>query len=199
MSGIAPADDAHWFGDLVLTTDGSVIISDSLSDTLYWIDKGEGPLSEFLSHEDFPSPQGLTLSEDGQYLFLADYAMGLFRIDLETKKVLRLQPSDNFAPYGIDGLYTYGTDLIAIQNGTRPQRVIRIKLNDEQDAIKDYEVLAANHPDFLEPTLGEVVGDTFHFIANSGWPLFNAVPIDLDKIRDEVPHTLIIEINLAKE
>jgi tetratricopeptide (TPR) repeat protein len=198
-AGGAARGDAHWFGDLVLLPDGSLIISDSLSDTLYQIDKGTGPLEDFLSHEDFPSPQGLTLSDDGRYLFLADYAMGLFRIDISTKEILRLQPSDNFAPYGIDGLYTHGSDLIAIQNGTRPQRIIRIELNENKDAIENYEVLAANHPDFLEPTLGEVVGDTFHFIANSGWPLFNPTPDPIDKIRAEMPHTLIMEINLTKE
>ena len=37
--------------------------------------------------------------------------------------------------------------------------------------VERLEVLEANNPVFLEPTLGVLVKDTFFFIANSQWPL----------------------------
>ena len=189
-------DGEHWFGDLALLADGTVIVSDSLGSTLYQIKNLDASLEPFISHDDFISPQGLVPSADGKYLFLADYSMGLYRIDLNTKNILRLTPSETFAPYGIDGLYAFEDSLIAIQNGTRPQRIIRTHLNETNDAVLSYEILAANHADFMEPTLGQVVGSKFHFIANSGWPLFNAMPINEDEIAKELSPPLIMHVDL---
>lgn len=186
----------HWFGDLTLLEDGTLIVSDSLGSTLYQIKNLQGLLEPFVQHDDFISPQGLVPSKDGKHLFLADYSMGLYRIDLQTKHILRLTPSVDFAPYGIDGLYGFENDLIAIQNGTRPQRIIRIPLNEEGDEVLSYETLAAGHPDFMEPTLGQVIDSKFHFIANSGWPLFNTMPADEDDVKDKLSPPIIMHVDL---
>lgn len=186
----------HWFGDVALGPDSTIYISDSLQTRLYEIPGGTGDIETLVSHADWPSAQGITLSDDGAFLYLADYAMGLFRIDLKAKTVLALSPSPDLAPYGIDGLYFHEGALIAIQNGVNPQRVIRIALNEAGDKILGTEVLVANHPDFLEPTLGVIVGDKFHFVANSGWPYFNNPPEDLEALRKELPATIILEVEL---
>lgn len=191
-------DGKHWFGDVALGEDGTIYVSDSLQRQLYYIPGGTGDLEVLVAHPDFPSPQGIALSDDGAFLYLADYAMGLFRIDLGTKAVTRLAPSRDLAPYGIDGLYYWQGDLIAIQNGTSPQRIIRIELNEAGDQILGAHVLAANHPDFLEPTLGVIIGDTFHFVANSGWPRFGKLPEDPAALRKELPATIVLEIDLSK-
>jgi hypothetical protein len=75
---------------------------------------------------------------------------------------------------GIDGLYRYGNSLIAIQNGVRPQRVLRLGLNGSGEKIETIEILESSLPIFDDPTLGVIVGDALYFIANSHWPQFNA-------------------------
>lgn len=186
----------HWFGDVTLGKDGTIYISDSLQQELYVIRDLGDVIETLVAHADFPSPQGITLSDDGSFLYLADYAMGLFRIDLTTKEILHLMPSADLAPYGIDGLYFHRGNLIAIQNGVRPNRIIRIKLADGGARIEGTKVLVAAHEDFLEPTLGVLDGDTFHFVANSGWPHFGKPPVDADVLRTELPATVVLEIEL---
>jgi hypothetical protein len=59
----------------------------------------------------------------------------------------------------MDGLYLYGHDLVATQNGIEPQRVIRYRLDSAGLAIASDEVLDANDPLVPEPTLITVVGE----------------------------------------
>jgi len=74
----------------------------------------------------------------------------------------------------------------------RQQAAAAYKAKDFASAIdqlkKALEVLEANNPVFLEPTLGVLVQDTFFFIANSQWPLVdeNARLAADDKLQDPV-------------
>ena len=74
------------------------------------------------------------------------------------------KPADDIALNGIDGLYVYRDSFLAVQNGTTPARVVRFSLD-----LRKQEVLEANTPTLGEPTHGTMVGNTFYFIANSGW------------------------------
>ena len=58
--------------------------------------------------------------------------------------------------------------LIAIQNGTAPERIVSFNLS-TPTTVDGWEVLEANWPDLGDPTHGVVVGDGSTFIANSGW------------------------------
>jgi hypothetical protein len=86
----------------------------------------------------------------------------------------RLECDVPAALYGIDGLYAWKGDLVATQNGTNPQRILRLRLNVERTRILRVEVLASAHPNWDEITLGEVVGHEFRFVANSHWSKFDA-------------------------
>jgi hypothetical protein len=68
---------------------------------------------------------------------------------------------------GIDGLVLHGSDLIAVQNGFRPHRVVRLRLDIARERITAVEILERNHPEFDEPTLGVVVDGAFYYVANS--------------------------------
>ncbi len=127
----------------------------------------------FIGPKKFVSLQGLDLSADGKYLFLADYSLGLYKADLKTKKIEQLKSPLNFTPLGIDGLYFYNNSLIATQNGINPQRVVRIFLNDSLTSIIKYKVLGSNNPYFDEITLGVIKKNNFYYIANGQWNKFN--------------------------
>ena len=113
----------HLFGDLTLSSTGNVYISDSKFNAVYKITEDSDSLEMFVEPNGFVSLQGLDLSYNERYLFLADYSRGLFIINLKTKQIKHIKSPLNFTPLGIDGLYFYMNSLIATQNGTNPQRL----------------------------------------------------------------------------
>lgn len=163
----------HLFGDLTLGSNGDVYVSDSRFNAVYKIPVGSESLEMFVEPNEFISLQGLVLSPDEKYLFLADYGLGLFKIDLETRKIEHIKSIPDFTPLGTDGLYFYKNSLIATQNGINPQRVVRIYLNSSLEKIEKYSILESNNPCFDEITLGVIEGNDFYYIANSQWGSFD--------------------------
>jgi hypothetical protein len=105
------------------------------------------------------------------------------------------------APFAfIGGLLKQSTcKLIAIQNGINPNRVAAFTM--QGDRITATTTLEANHPDFLEPTLGYINGNDLIYIANSQWPLVNEkAELQTEKLRDPVVLKLTLNKNprLAK-
>lgn len=161
----------HLLGDLVVAQNGDVYATDSRSPVIYVIRSGKKEIETFGESNDFVSLQGLDLSKDGKFLFVADYSKGIFKIDLATKKPVSLAPPASSTLLGIDGIYFDGDSLVGIQNGVSPQRVIRLKLTKNLDKIEGLEVIEANNPLFDDITLGVFAQGQFYFIANSQWNL----------------------------
>jgi hypothetical protein len=164
----------HWLGDLVLNSRGDLLTSDSLSPAVYVIRPGRDELELFLESEAFVNLQGLAFTPDEKHLFVADYAKGIFLVDLETKKAVTLSPAPNITLLGIDGLYSYKGSLIGVQNGINPHRLVRIYPARDMKTIERLETIEANDPFFDEPTLGVLVKDSFYLIANSQWGMIDS-------------------------
>jgi len=159
----------HLFGDLTLLPSGDVIATDSRTPAVYVLARGSEKLEPFVQSELFVNLQGVDYSARDNSLYVADYSRGIFRIDVRTKRVHLMPALKGATLLGIDGLYVMGDDLIAIQNGVNPNRVIRLALAEDRERCTSLEVLEANHPLFDEPTLGVVITGDFYFIANSQW------------------------------
>jgi sugar lactone lactonase YvrE len=185
---LSNATKKHALGDLTIQSNGDVFTTDSLSPAVYVIHPQKDEIELFLEDPAFGSPQGLAFSESEEHLFMADYGTGLFDIDVKTKKVTHLAPLAGATLLGIDGLYFHQGSLIGVQNGVTPQRVVRLSLSKDLGRVERLEVLEANNPVFLEPTLGVLVKDTFYFVANSQWPLIddNGKLAADDKLQDPV-------------
>jgi len=162
-------DKAQVFGDLMLTSSGRVYVSEAQGGAIWRI--SNGVLETFIAPGKFASPQGMTFPNQGNWLYVADYSLGLMRVDIATRKVETVKVPREYSLLGMDGLIRYGNDLVATQNGVLPHRVLRIRL-DASGQVERVEVLEANHPDHAEPTLGVLVGDSFHYIANAQWDRF---------------------------
>ena len=184
----------HALGDLTVQSNGDVFATDSLSPAVYVIRQQRDEIELFLEDPGLVSPQGLAFSNDERHLFMADYSTGLFDIDVKTKKVIHLAPLAGATLLGIDGLYFHKGSLIGVQNGVAPQRIIRVVLAEDFGRVERLEVLEANNPVFLEPTLGVLVKDDFFFIANSQWPLIdeNGKLAADDKLQEPV----VLKMNL---
>ncbi|HSS19930.1 MAG TPA: hypothetical protein VLL54_07645 [Pyrinomonadaceae bacterium] len=163
----------HWLGDLVLDSKGNVFASDSISPAIYIVRPEKNEIELFVADKAFGSPQGMAFSQDGKSLFMADYAFGIFVIDLTTRKVTNCAAPADGTLLGIDGLYNYHGNLIAVQNGVNPQRVVKLSIAPDLSHINRVETIAANAPVWDEPTLGVLVKDTFYYVANSQWGMID--------------------------
>ena len=182
---LLPAGEQHMLGDVWLDASGNVYATDSVSPNIYRIDATSDSIKPFIPSDVFASLQGITGGAKANELYVADYAKGIFRIALKSKAIVQLKPDANVTVLGIDGLYFHRGRLIAIQNGITPNRVAAFGV--EGDRITSTSVLEANHPDFLEPTLGVISGDDFYYVANSQWPLVNEkAELQTEKLREPV-------------
>jgi DNA-binding beta-propeller fold protein YncE len=163
----------HALGDLTLTKSGVVYATDSLSPAIYRTSSKLKHLELFLDKGPFVSPQGVAFSPDEKRMFVADYPLGVFAVEVKTKKYFQLPAPANVAITGVDGLYYYRGALIGIQNGTSPNRLVRFRLNASQDRIESAEVLEVNNPDFDEPSLAVLDHDVIYYNANSQWGKVN--------------------------
>ncbi len=151
-------------GDMTISRAGEIYVSEGIHGAVLRLRLGAQKLERLDVPGEFPSPQTPALSKDEKTLYVPDYIRGIAAITLSTGAVAWLKPTDDIALNGIDGLYVYRDSFLAVQNGTTPARVVRFSLD-----LRKQEVLEANTPTLGEPTHGTIVGNTFYFIANSGW------------------------------
>lgn len=152
-------------GDMTIGNAGDVYVSDGESGAVFHLAPDATQLERIDPPGEFASPQQPALSADQTTLYVADYVRGIAAITLATRALTWLQPGADIALSGIDGLKIHGQSFIAVQNGTRPARIVSISLD-----LKSFEVLEANWPGLGEPTHGTLIGNRYLFIANTGWP-----------------------------
>jgi sugar lactone lactonase YvrE len=156
-------------GDMSVTPDGTVYFTDSLGGGVYrvrgdlrtaTVDKIAGGLF---------SPQTPVLAQDGKRLFVADYPMGIAVINLASGKVDYLPHPEEMAVTGLDGLYLADDTLIGVQNGTDPERIVRLRLSHDQTAIASLEVVEQASPRLGEPTHAIKAQGMIYVTGNVGW------------------------------
>jgi hypothetical protein len=162
----SPAHSA--LGDMALTPRGDPIVSDGDGGGVYRV---AGDRLERMDGGDFISPQTPAMLPNGDQLLIPDYARGIGVLHPASKRVSWLQEGApaKYALNGIDGLYFDRGSLIATQNGTSPERVIRFQLNSTLTAIVSEQIVERATATLGDPTHGVIVGDFFYYIANSGW------------------------------
>lgn len=166
----APLDGrAHALGDMTVAPDGEVFVSDGRG-ALYRHRLGGKALKE-VAPGHFRSPQTPALAKDGRHLFVADYSLGIAWVDLQSEAVTWLEGPDDLALEGIDGLYLHGGDLIAVQNGTSPARLLRLRLSMDGRRIEGWTSLDSG--ELPEPTHGALVDQAFCYLSGAGWERFN--------------------------
>lgn len=170
-------------GDLEVAKDGTAYASDSGTPRIFRLPPDGDALEVFSADPAFVNPQGIALDEENGVLYMADYLAGIFAINAETGEAMQLSNDANAWLGGIDGLYLYKDGLIGIQNGSTPQRIVYIGLDDDKTAITSFITMHRNLEGWNEPTHGAVVGDEFHYIAASNWPSYG----DDGTVKEEPP------------
>ena len=161
----------RWWNDLALAGDGTLYVSDPGAAAIARV-APDGAVSTVVEGAGLRSPGGLALSADERTLYVADWSNGLARVELPTGELTWLAPPSGSTVLGIDGLRRVGGDLIAIQNGVVPHRIVRLALAADGRTLAAAELLERAVPGWDEPTLGVVVDGALVYVANSQWPKF---------------------------
>lgn len=166
------SDNAKSFGDLALGSDGTVYVSDSGAGTVLSLSPGASALRNVVSLGEHRSPQGLAVSADDRTLVFAEYGSGLHRVDLASGAHTRIETPQGMELRGVDGVVRDDDDLVLVQNGIAPPRVLRLELNADWTAIERLDVLVRDGG-MQEPTGGVVHEGAFVFVSRSQWTDFD--------------------------
>lgn len=161
----------HALGDLTVALDGTVYITDSLAPVIWQYSPGGEDMEKIADSPLFYSLQGIVLFR--RTLFVADYAHGLFAVDLDKRSIARLPTPARATLVGVDGMIAVPGGIVAVQNGVEPQRVIRISLSEDLATITGVSVLAAGLPDLADLGLITMAHGRPTFIAGAGWDGFD--------------------------
>ncbi len=193
-------DPANKLVNLTVASDGKVYAANAGRPEVYQVDVAREQMSRIFTAPGFTSVRGLAVSPDAKTLYFSDYELGLFGVDLKTQQAFQVRVPAQVNMGGIDGLSWHRDGLIAIQNGNFPHRALRVALNDEGNAVSAAVPLLVNHPSFLVPSEGIVVGDSFHLIANGNAPLYdNATgkPIDAEALKPQMIVTIDANVDMS--
>lgn len=162
---LTPGPD-DWLNDVVVTDDGRLFAT---GNRLFSANRREGRLEAIETGVEAFGLNGIALAPDQQTLIVASYPVGLLAINSATGDAWMLEPPQNTTFYGIDGLYWHSGSLIAIQNGARPWRLIRIHLDDRLMRATMVEILEMGN-EATTPMTGAIDGDSIYYVGESGGP-----------------------------
>ena len=164
------------FNDVVLTPEGDAFVSGFFSRKIFRADSERQTVEMFLELPEGHRPNGLDLSDDGRFLFVASNG-NIVVVDPITAEWYELEVPDGENFVGIDGLYFYDHSLIAIQGkrgyGEEGTRVARLFLAKGYDRVERIEVLDDDHPLYEQPTTGVLDEHALYYIANSQFTKFD--------------------------
>ncbi len=169
---VPPDSGAHALGDMTVAPDGSVYLSDGVGGGVYVLDPHSAALRILLPAGTLSSPQTPALSADGKRLFVADWTFGIAVIELGTGAWHWLRHGDSLALTGIDGLYRAGRDLITVQNGVEPNRIMRLTLDASDRIVRAAPIARGGNA--IELTHAMMRDGWIYFIARSGWDRYAA-------------------------
>jgi len=156
----------HQLNDIALAANGDVFATDTQGSAIWKLRPGAPGLERFLPGLKFRFANGIAISRDGATLYVSNYPDGISVVDVKTGTREALRHPAGLCLALVDGLYTYGRSLIAIQNSSMAPRVIRLDLSRDLKAIERWKVLERGNTLFEGVTGGTVAGNEFVFAAN---------------------------------
>ena len=160
---------AAQLNDVTIAFGGAVYVSDSENGAVYELLAEAAPRT-VIAPGQIRGTNGIAASPDGKRLYVG-HSTGLAVIDAAAGTWKRVTNRTRESIAGIDGLYEYHGDLVAVQNVTTPGRVIRITLSRDGDEVIGVNTVVSHHHSSLnEPTTGAVRADNgyFYLLAATG-------------------------------
>lgn len=167
---------------LAVAPDGSVYAADSQTRQLFRLEGDT--LRVVVDNPRLTSIRGVAVSADGRRLYFSDIDLGLFGIDLSTGRPFDVKVARGVSLFGIESLYWHAGNLIAVQNGLRPNRIVRLVVAADGMGVTAAQPIDVAQAAWGQPTRGALAGDNLYVIANSqkGGYTGLGIPKDLAKL-----------------
>ncbi|HVP59421.1 MAG TPA: hypothetical protein VMT11_02570 [Myxococcaceae bacterium] len=166
-----PADGPHLLGDITVTSDGAVLVSDALAGTVYRLAPDGGVLEPLVPAHTFASPQTPALAPDGRTLLVPDWTLGLFAMPVGGGVPEPVLGPGDLVTGGIDGLTAAPGGVVAVQNGIVQPRVVRLWLTPDGRRVTRWTVLS-RAPELGDPTHAVATRRGVLALVDSGWGRF---------------------------
>ena len=154
------------FNDLALDQAGNVFITNTQQNRIYLIDAQTGVLQMFLDSDEIPNPNGITISPDNKYLYVATGDQGIRIIDIAAREIINT-PDPAIDTNGLDGIKFYKNSIVGVHNGDGNWYVAQYLLNDTGTQITGRRIIDEKNPLFNIPTTCVIVDDAVYWLANS--------------------------------
>ncbi|MCB1559738.1 MAG: hypothetical protein KDI75_01355 [Xanthomonadales bacterium] len=187
---------SFFLSSLALGKDGEVYAADGVNNAVYLV--RDGQFKRLFHAPRLTSIRGMTVSDDGKRLYFADHELGVMGVELATGKPFDLLVPKNLALGGIEGMKWWKDSLILVQNDMKPERVMRLQLDESGRSVAKVMPLAANQPDFDSPTMLTLAGDDIYLIANSQKDNYDRFGLVRDKRRLEGARIYRLDANSVK-
>lgn len=164
----------YFLNDIVIDSAGRAYITDTRNGTIYTITPEKDELEPFYTLPGQGWPNGLDLTPDQQYLYVAWYAQpkDMFgRLDLRTRKLDTVAMPDDWQA-GADGLYFYNNSLVAVIPNDSTDEIVQYLLDSSLLKVQERNMLAKDDPLFSQPSTGVIVGNKLYYVAASNLQLF---------------------------
>ncbi|MCD2259196.1 SMP-30/gluconolactonase/LRE family protein [Psychroserpens luteolus] len=166
--------EVHFFNDLVIDSEGNVYITHMFNEhSIYTIQKKDDALTLFLNPNGLKYPNGITITNDDRFLFVA-HSEGIMRIEVDSKKLQEIKNPNALKiakKESIDGVYFYKNTLISVHPDIKT--VQKLILNENLDTIIGNKLLEVNHPMMNNPTTGVLYDSSLYYIANAQFGSFD--------------------------
>ena len=189
---------SHFMNDLAISDNLEIYITDTERHLVYKFEYPYGTIVPYLEDNSIRYPNGIAISDTGQYLHIDSYTEGLRIVDLSSNKIVNPLYSGTSKYVAVDGLKFYKGSLYGIRNGDKKKEMhafVKIMLNNDQNDIDGIKPLLTAHPRMDIPTTFCVNEGYAYILANS----------QLDKLdqnrnklvdRDALSRTYVIKIKL---
>ncbi|EGF91454.1 hypothetical protein ABI_28700 [Asticcacaulis biprosthecium C19] len=161
------AGDDRRFGHLLMGRD-DLYVADTTHGEILRLNRYQGALEALIPEGYLDAPMGIVESEDATILIVADFISGLYRIDLTAGSMMRILPPETGSTLGFSSMSRHGKDIVAIQTGFEPNRIVRLRMSDDWSQITAVDTVLRSKQ-LSQPTQGLVTGDHYIFVARSQW------------------------------
>ena len=163
-----PVDSiAHELGGIAVTDDGHVYVVDRATPIVYLKKPEADRIEGFVGSKKLVSLTDVTVAPDNSRIFVSDSATGIFVVDPAAQQAYMLSgpPDSNFG--GIEGIeYTFG-ELLIVQGGLQPQRLMRLKLDPTASAAEAVTPMAVAKKEYNHPGVAALQGGNLYYFANT--------------------------------
>ena len=171
---MAKSTEPMLFSHLHVTAGQNLYFTNVFNSDVFKVAKDSEQVEPMFTLTGLNSIKAITTNTDETILYVSDFELGLFVVNLETKQTAPLMRDQSGFFAGINDLFYDEGDLVAIQSGVQPARLMRYVL--QQDLIlKNMFPIEASHPSFKALGNGTLVGDHIYYAANSQWAKLDGI------------------------